>query len=570
MDMTREIDGFLQNKFCVSFDQKIEESGSKFRLQAQFREIRDLLRNINIGNCSPTATDKENPMRETLYSLNDVWTECQITSKTNLLARDPLRRKLSKIKEEIEKVKSSSNGGTNTQQSNDRQVSSILRWSSRSVDASMVHGFDDDVISLEKVLLKQGSEGRFKAIGITGIAGSGKTTLCQVLFNKNEVKDYFFPRIWVCMSAQPGDDPDPKIAILKRMLESLGVEEEIINNQEHNLKELLYALHLQLQGKRYLIVFDDARGGGGETDKWYRELSFSPTRDGQWDALAYGLPKECGGAVIVTSRKEEIAKKMVGSEGILHLVQPLSEPESCWLIFMKAAEQDSMKLSTSDAGIQKKEIFKRCAGHPLTAKMMGRIFKKQHPEGAAPNGSLQQLPEEGGPNESHQLLLEGAAPNGSLQQLPEEGAPNVSHQQHPEGTAPNVSHQQHPEGTAPNVSLQQHPEEGAPNGNLQQNGSLQQLPEEGAPNVSHQQHPEGTAPNVSHQQHPEGTAPNVSLQQHPEEGAPNGNLQQNGSLQQLPEEGAPNGSIQQHPEGAAPNGSLPQLPEGAASNGSGP
>jgi pyrroloquinoline quinone (PQQ) biosynthesis protein C len=85
------------------------------------------------------------------------------------------------------------------------------------------------------------------------------------LFNKKEVKDYFFPRIWVCMSAQPGDDPGQKIAILKRMLESLGVEEETINkykvDQEHNLKELLYALHLQLQGKRYLIVFDDARGG---------------------------------------------------------------------------------------------------------------------------------------------------------------------------------------------------------------------------------------------------------------------------------------------------------------------
>ncbi|KAE7995541.1 hypothetical protein FH972_000322 [Carpinus fangiana] len=547
--MAGEIDYFLIKKFRDSFDQKKREStSSKFRLQREFQDIWKLLGDINIGNCSPISTDTENQMRENLYSLDDVWTECQITSKSNLLARDPLRGKLRKIKEEIEKAKSSSNGGTNTTQSNDRQVSSIGPWSSRSVDASKVHGFGDDVISLEKVLLKKGSEGRFKAIGITGIAGIGKTTLCQVFFNKKEVKDYFFPRIWVCMSAQPGNDPGQKIAILKRMLESLGVEEEMINNykvdQEHNLKELLYALHLQLQGKRYLIVFDDARGG--EIGEWYGELSCSSTRDGKWDALAYGLPKGCGGAVIVASRNEEIAKKMVGSEGILHLVQPLSEPESCWSIFKEEAEP----VIPSDAEIEKREIFKRCAGLPLTAKMMGRIFKKKPTEGATPNGSHQQLQQGAAPNGSHQQLPEGATPNESHQQLPEGAAPNESLQQLPEEGGLNESHQQLPEGAAPNGSLQQLPEEGAPNGNLQQNGSLQPLPEEGAPN--------GNLPQ------------NGSLQQLPEEGAPNGILQQNGNLQQLPEEGAPNGSLQEHPEGATQNGSLQQHPEVAAPNGSRP
>ncbi|KAB1227758.1 hypothetical protein CJ030_MR1G028905 [Morella rubra] len=155
-------------------------------------------------------------------------------------------------------------------------------------------------------------------------------------------------------------------------LSCLGVEEEAFEG--YGLKELLYALHLQLVGKRYLIVFDDARDIDGH-ESWYNRqlnLPLSHAYDETWDSLASGLPKGYGGAVIVTSRDEKLMGKMVGKENIRHIL-PLSESdENCWSIFKEAAgenpnEEDDMK----------KEIQLKCAGIPLVAKMMGQIKKSQ-------------------------------------------------------------------------------------------------------------------------------------------------------------------------------------------------
>ncbi|TXG66059.1 hypothetical protein EZV62_007334 [Acer yangbiense] len=127
---------------------------------------------------------------------------------------------------------------------------------------STVYGFENEVLSLERMLVKSGSDDdQFRAIGVVGMAGVGKTTLCQEVFNKEEVKRHFVPKIWVCMSRQPNDDVNSKAVIIKRMLECLGVDDEVINSftSDH---QLVYALHLELMTKKYLIVLEDCE----ETD----------------------------------------------------------------------------------------------------------------------------------------------------------------------------------------------------------------------------------------------------------------------------------------------------------------
>ncbi|BFG38271.1 hypothetical protein CerSpe_245440 [Prunus speciosa] len=319
--------------------------------------------------------------RDKLYYLNNVFTECQMLTKKHgfnspeeLLTINRIRRELNKIKRELKATKVQPNNGVSSSQ--DTQIS---RWTTRVVDDSKVYGFDDNVVSMEKLLLEKESHDRFKAVGIVGREGIGKTTLCQLIFNKPEVKNNFLPRIWVCMARHPDDDDDPKLAIVKRMLVQLGVEKKMVNfifYEKRGLEGLLCALHLQLVGKRYLIVLDDAR----ETDTWYRKLDSCLTSDKKWDdGFAFGLPKGNGGRVIVTSRNEELAKMMVGEENI-HRLSPLSDPESCWKIFKDAVENDLILSNPPNLEDLKLEINQKCGGLPLAAKMMGQAMREQLPK----------------------------------------------------------------------------------------------------------------------------------------------------------------------------------------------
>ncbi|XP_062162402.1 probable disease resistance protein At5g45490 [Alnus glutinosa] len=385
IDMAKEIDEFLMMKFRDGLDEIEKSKNAVFRpnflfdkhsIHNNFLEIKDLPGLFR----TPPPPAEHIKIRENLYCLNDVLTEYQMMSKTDLITGRNIWKKLTNIKAELNRLKKDSNRGSKQPDDHDVKAGSPTALP---FDESKVYGFKDDVTSLEKVLVRQGSEDRFKNVGIIGKAGIGKTALCQSLFNKKEVKDYFHPRIWVCMSRQPaGDDLDGKVTILKRMLVSLGVEDEIINKacaddqQKLTATGLLYALHLQLQGKRYLIVLDDACPWDWETDEWYKQLNSSSTCEGKWDRLAYGLPKGFGGAVIVTSRDEKLAKEMVGPEGIVHSVLPLSDPESSWNIFKNGAAEPDFD-SSINKDILKEQILRKCAGLPLTALMMGTAYQNR-------------------------------------------------------------------------------------------------------------------------------------------------------------------------------------------------
>ncbi|XP_021902072.1 probable disease resistance protein At4g19060 [Carica papaya] len=258
-------------------------------------------------------------------------------------------------------------------------VSSMVRafpWklSSRRLDTSKIHGFDGEVTVLMNLLLRvPGHDDGFKAIAIVGGSGIGKTTLCKLIFSKPEIKKQFLPRIFVSIPAahQP-------IEIVRSILTLLGLGDEMISSIEsdHGLSGLVYTTYLQLVGKRYLIVLDDS-DSISTPNPWFEELKSSITADEELsDKLAYGFPKGHGGTVIVASRNEEMAKKMVGGENI-HELHPRSDSESCWLIFKDTVEEVRKPFNPTNGDALKKEITRKCGGVPSAAKIIGKIMREQ-------------------------------------------------------------------------------------------------------------------------------------------------------------------------------------------------
>ncbi|OMO52586.1 Disease resistance protein [Corchorus olitorius] len=216
-----------------------------------------------------------------------------------------------------------------------------------------VRGFERDEMSLEIMLLEGGGNGSFKTIGVVGLPGVGKTTLCRLILKNERVKESYGQMIWVSRS----ETEKPKTEE-----EQTGVTEEVMENSDQ-LKEFFRALNEKLKEKKYLIVVDDVGEREGD-DESYEVLKTCFDK----------LPKEEGGAVMVISRSEEIAKKVMVEEKNFHRLMPLSDLGSCWLIYKDAVkdseQRENYPLPSNDV---MEELMKKCGGLPGAAQLLGKI-----------------------------------------------------------------------------------------------------------------------------------------------------------------------------------------------------
>jgi hypothetical protein len=257
----------------------------------------------------------------------------------------------------------------------DSAATGFSRWTSSWIEEGTVHGFDQQLAELES--MAECGAGGLTGVGIVGMAGVGKTALAQLVFNSPRARRRFFPRIWVCLSRTACAGVDVRKEVLQSMLMALGLEEEVILSMDggNGLGEMVFAVHEQLKGKRYLVVFDDV----WNVDGWYADVvgrrNASPTGEEWGERLAFGLPKERGGVVVVTSRLEQAAETMVGKSS-LHRVQPLADGESCWAIFMDAFSKERRPADVTTVNNMKDEIIDTCGGLPSAAKTLGDIFAR--------------------------------------------------------------------------------------------------------------------------------------------------------------------------------------------------
>ncbi|ONI21036.1 hypothetical protein PRUPE_2G046900 [Prunus persica] len=217
------------------------------------------------------------------------------------------------------------------------------------VDESCVYGRDGDKEKLMKLLLSDdASDKDVSVITIVGMGGVGKTTLAQLLYNDEKVKEHFNLRTWAYVS-----EAFDVTRVTKSLLES--VSSKAYDNKD--LSFLQVELGQQIKGKKFLFVLDDL------WNENYGDLSllqrpFASGAKGSW--------------VIVTTRNESVAS-LVRTIPI-HFLKQLSN-EDCWLLLSKHAFENgnsSAHLELEEVG---KKIASACNGLPLAAETLGGLLR---------------------------------------------------------------------------------------------------------------------------------------------------------------------------------------------------
>ncbi|XP_024185549.1 putative disease resistance protein RGA3 [Rosa chinensis] len=357
--MASDVAEFLWNKFLKSLAEMESELAGTITipffdsikdLMKCFNEIKGVMNEIDIMP-EPYTYSKT---IDVLYKLNDALAECRVfTLECKELNKNVLSfyvprirfvgRMKTKVKDIGELLKPDLKMGApqeETGKSPEIIEPKVL---------SKVFGFDKEAKEIENLLVggASSSSTRFTAIGVVGIAGAGKTTLVQKVLEREGVKERFSTILWLPFyGISEGEQQYSKLGFKTCILDKGGKspDEKIVG-----LGKLLERLKQLLSGKRYLIVLDDV---------CHQHINIM-------ERLVSGLPKESGGAVIVTSRLKEVAQK-IGEQRYLIPVQ--AQEDICSKIIEETIQSDEGLPMT------KKEMKDQCHGLPLVAETLAHFI----------------------------------------------------------------------------------------------------------------------------------------------------------------------------------------------------
>ncbi|XP_025636555.1 putative disease resistance RPP13-like protein 1 isoform X2 [Arachis hypogaea] len=218
------------------------------------------------------------------------------------------------------------------------------------VEPSEIRGRKEDKEALLKLLLDDAAaaDGDLSVIPIVGMGGIGKTTLAQLVYHDDKVKDNFDFQGWVCVLEE-----FDVVKVTKTIIEA--ITSSSCNLTDLNLLQL--DLKEKLSRQKFFVVLDDV---------WNENYD-------DWNKLLKPFQKGVKGSkILITTRHKNVAS-------VVQTVSPheltLLSDEDCWLVFSKHAHLSTVSVENPTLEKIGRDIAKKCDGLPLAAQALGGILR---------------------------------------------------------------------------------------------------------------------------------------------------------------------------------------------------
>ncbi|XP_075644130.1 putative disease resistance protein RGA4 isoform X2 [Castanea sativa] len=284
--------------------------------------------------------------------------------------RNRMSPKISKLSEELDAIAKDREKFHWKERSTVKRIVSLNRETRPWFPHNGVIGREDEKKQIINRLLEPNNEENVLVVAIVGIAGIGKTTLAQCVYNDDRVDTQFELKIWACVSnvfevttfAEKliiGMDEDDSMELMRKKRRKFNPE-EVLKDQVHKM-DPLRELHNKISQKKILVVLDDS---------WNENFK-------NWNNFK-GLLSSCakGSKIVITTRDKFVVDITGASE--TYFLKGLSEDYS-WSLFEKLAfrnRQDTKNPTLVDFG---REIVGKCQGVPLVIKSIGNLLYSKKP-----------------------------------------------------------------------------------------------------------------------------------------------------------------------------------------------
>ncbi|KAL8057267.1 hypothetical protein ABFX02_04G173400 [Erythranthe guttata] len=355
ISLEETIDGLL-NSSHISFAPPARKT-IRFAYK-QVQSLEEILKKLDkINSSSRRARDFDGEINDAVCKLEDSL-ESHVSnlfvsrSESQLLDLQELKQDLDSFTLKVKNIKDAySKEETLPEEEEDDyyydDVSSRIEFAG---NKCKVVGFYDQFIYFVYLLLR-GMSCELEIVSLVGMAGIGKSTLANEIFQDLLISNHFECRAWVRVG--------PKFN-LRNIMQSVLAQvnptiDKTLRKGDEKLAELKTKMYESLNGRRYLIVLDDV---------WKIRA---------WDELRSLFPdEENGSRIMVTTRLEQVPDSTNYMSDV-HRMSLLSKEESWYLFRHKVFDEMPCPRELKKAG---KKIAEICEGLPLTIVTVGEILSK--------------------------------------------------------------------------------------------------------------------------------------------------------------------------------------------------